>query len=312
MHTEGSIFSNHRVRFALAILTVLLLFVAVTAVLAYMRRDPATNVATTNPLAVAASDRPGPDNTGDLSGVERKVHDGDLIITTAGTVIEHMEINGFVRVEAPNVVIRNSVIKGRNIEKGWALLRVDKEGASVTVTDTELYAAYPSPWIDGVRGANFTLERVNIHDVIDMVHIYGNNVTIKDSWLHDNVHYENDPAWNGNPSHDDSIQIQSGRNIHIRGNHISGAINAGIMLTQDRDMILNVAIDRNYLDGGGCTVNLATKRGLYEGVSVTNNVFGRTTKHPNCAIIAPSENHSRLTVYNNFYEDGEKVSIRKG
>ena len=40
-----------------------------------------------------------------------------------------------------------------------------------------------------------------------------------------------------------------------------------------------MTVDQNWADGGGCTINLAEKgKGPFQGVTITNNTFGRTTK----------------------------------
>ena len=244
-------------------------------------------------------------------GTALTVHNGDLTITTAGTVINGLDIRGFVKVMAPNVTIRNSVIRGAATSVQRALLLVASDSASVLIEDSELYAAQPSPWIDGIRGWNITARRVNIHHVIDSMHLYGDNVTVESSWLHDNMHYTNDPAQGGGASHDDSIQIQRGSNIRITGNTISGAYNTGIQFTQDQGVVSDVQIRNNWMDGGGCTVNLAEKgRGPFQGVVISDNIFGRNTRVSNCAIISPST--TVLTAERNFFTDGAVATVRRG
>ena len=86
------------------------------------------------------------------------------------------------------------------------LLRVQGDGYSVTVEDSTLKASTRTPDQDGVKGWNFTLRRVDISDVVDPVHIHGDNVLVENSRLHDNAHFLEDPNWGGTPSHSDSIQ----------------------------------------------------------------------------------------------------------
>lgn len=279
---------------------------------------PTSTSTTTTATVVAESVRPGPTNTGDLSGVPRHVHNGDLVITTPGTVIDHMEIRGFVTIKAPNVVIKNSVITGRPITSGSRALVMSNivGGANLLIKDSELYASTPNPYTNGVMGNNFVLERVNIHSVVDTAHIYdqGGNVIIRDSWLHDTSHFVNDPNWGGKPSHDDIIQIQNGANISIVNNTMEGVIGgAGIQFTQDRGPIGSVRVDGNFINGGGCSVNIAEGgKGPLQEVVIINNVFGRDTRHLNCAVIAPSTTHPYLKLSNNFYVDGAAVKVRRG
>ncbi|QHT54773.1 hypothetical protein GXP71_00770 [Cellulomonas sp. H30R-01] len=276
-------------------------------------RATSTEASVPAPVAPGAVGTYVPDatTTGVPNGTKLTVHNGDLTITTPNTVIDGLDVRGFVKVAAPNVTIKNSIIRGRATSTQTALVTSASSTASVTVIDSELYNSVPGPWVDGVRGYNFKLQRVNLHDVIDMAHIYGDNVTIEASYLHDNLHYEVDPAQNNTPSHDDSIQIQKGNNMRIVGNNISGAFNTGIQFTQDQGTVSNVTIDKNMLDGGGCTVNLAEKgKGPFQGITVKDNKFGRTTKNYNCAIIAPTT--TVVTTSNNYFTDGVVASVRKG
>lgn len=254
---------------------------------------------------------PGRDNTGIPSGVSLERHDDDLTITQAGQVITGMDIHGFVTIQAPNVVIENSRIRGGNAPSTHrALVMVNSPNNSVTIRDSEL-APDAAHWnIDGVRGMNITAERVNIHKVIDHFQIYGDNVTIRDSWLHDNAHFENDPNWGGKPSHDDNIQIQKGHNIRIENNHISGAHNAAIMVTQDQAQVVNLAIRNNFLDGGSCIVNFKdrTDRPAPSGVTIWDNTFGRSAKWRDCGIKNPDTSF-KPDLKNNKFEDGPSVGL---
>jgi hypothetical protein len=239
------------------------------------------------------------------------VHEGDLTIATPGAVVEGLDIHGFVRVTAPDVTIRNSIIRGGATTSAKGLLTATSDGASVTIEDSELAPTEPSPWIDGIRGWNITARRVNIHHVIDGFHLYGSTTTIESSWIHDHAHFQSDPQQGGSPSHDDSIQIQKGSGIRIVGNTISGAYNTGIQFTQDQGKVSDVTISQNWLDGGGCTVNLAEKGlGPFVGVVITDNTFGRNTRVRNCAIISPST--TTISVARNYFTDGTVAAVRDG
>lgn len=262
-------------------------------------------------LGAPGSYRPTAATTGVPQGVALTKIAGDVVLSTPGQVLEGVDVSGFVKVTAPDVTIKNSIIRGRTPDRQTALVTVQGPEASLTIVDSELFSTARSGWVDGIRGYRFTATRVNIHDVIDPVHVYGDDVTVEASWLHDNVHLDADPLFGGEPSHDDTIQIQKGSNIRIVGNDTSGSHNTGIQLTQDRGPVSDVTIDRNWLDGGGCTVNLAESgKGAFQGITVTNNTFGRTTKVANCAIISP-----RTTVVDNsgnVFTDGTAATVRRG
>ncbi|MDD9205819.1 right-handed parallel beta-helix repeat-containing protein, partial [Georgenia sp. 10Sc9-8] len=169
------------------------------------------------PAGVEHSDgKPGPDSTGVPAGTVLEVHHGDLDIREPGTVIDGLDVRGYVRVRAEDVVIRNSVIRGGTAGRQDGLIKVIDGGASLLIEDSELAAADPNPGIDGLKGWNITARRVNIHSVIDGGHFWGSNVTVENSWIHDLLHYRNDPN-HSDGSHDDGIQIQQGSNIRITG-----------------------------------------------------------------------------------------------
>jgi len=253
---------------------------------------------------------PGKSNTGVPAGVSTRVVDGPgstppgtswsgimMTVVGDGTVLDSLDIRGLVRVEGKNVVIKNCLITGRQVSSSNALLFVAGSG-SVKVSDTEIYAKEPSVYIDGVIGQNFTLDRVNIHTVIDSVKITGDNVTIRGSWLHGNLHYVNDPA-QGGPSHDDNVQVQRGTNITLSGNTMESSHNAALQVTQDMGAVGTLVADNNLVSGGGCSFNLADKgKGALRGVTLRSNRFTRTSTF-NCAVTISSASYSAVSLADN-------------
>lgn len=273
---------------------------------------PAPTKAPAATTAPAATGTPGKGNTGVPAGTQLKVHNGDLNVTAAGTVIDGLDIRGLVKISAPNVTIKNSIIRGKALSGVAPLINNLSGQSGLKIVDTELFPSVASPYAMGIYGYNFTATRVNIHGVIDSVHLTGGNVTIDKSWLHDNLHYTSDPNHGGKPSHDDSIQIQKGSNISVTNSSISGSHSAGIMITQDTGKVSNFTFTGNYANGGACTVNIAEKtNGPVQGVKIADNTFGRDTKHANCAVIAPTT--TPISQARNFYvPDMAPVAVRKG
>lgn len=250
---------------------------------------------------------PGPSNTGVPVGVPLTRRDGDIVITVAGTVLEGLDIYGNVLVKAKGVTIRNCRVRGGVPGTQAGVVMCAGAGYSLLIEDTEIYAERQSYQVNGLWGYNITARRLNIHDVIDPCHFYGTgNVRLEDSWLHDNLHYENDPGWNGGPSHDDSIQIQSGSGYWILRNRIEGANNAGIMVTQDAGLTSNIMIRDNYLDGGGCTVNLHDKgKGAFVNIDILDNLFGPGSVY-NCNVIRTVGD---ITIAGNARTDGRALKV---
>ncbi len=271
--------------------------------------EPSPTTAPPKDTAPRPGGKPGPANTGVPAGTKLTVHNGDLTITQDGTVVDGLDIRGFVDVRAANVVVRNSIVRGYGVTSSKGLIRNSGAG-HLLVEDTEVFAGTPSYWIDGVRGYNMTLRRVDIHNVTDSVRVLGDNVRIEASWLHDNLHYTSVPDQT-NGSHDDSIQIQKGSNLRFVGNNISGAYNAAVMFSPGLGPISDAAFTGNWIDGGGCSVNIAEQgRGPMQGLVFRDNVFGRTTRVKNCAILAPLTTVPLLS--GNTFTDGAVVSVSKG
>lgn len=255
---------------------------------------------------------PDDSNTGVPAGINLIVHHGDLTITQPGTVIDGLDIRGMVKVEAPNVTIKNSIVRGRPLNGPMALIGNLGGYKNLRIIDTELFPSLPSPDVQGIYGYNFEATRLNIHEVVDGIHLTGGDVKISDSWVHDNLHYEQDPNQGGTPSHDDSIQIQAGSNIRIDGNRLTDAWNSSVQVTQDRGDVSNLTITNNITDGGGCSINLAEKSyGPLRGVVVSDNTFGRNTRVTDCAVIAHSTTKVEMSG-NRYTPDDTPVEVHPG
>lgn len=253
-------------------------------------------------------------NTGVPAGTTLRRHDGDLTITQAGTVIDGLDIHGFVRIQAPNVTIKRSIVRGgKSTTTSIGLVSVTHAAATnFLLEDSELVAAYPSAVLDGIKGGNFTMRRVESRDTVDNVGIHLSNVRVESSWLHKASYFSSSPYHNGGPTHNDAVQVHGGSNIVLVGNRMEDADNAAIMLQQNYSPTSNVQISRNWMNHGGCTVNINHKGGSsLKGVTVTDNRFGRDTRNRDCAIIATKA--SRAATSGNVWEDtGAPVSVRNG
>lgn len=254
-------------------------------------------------------------NTGVIPGTVLTLHNGDMKITTAGTVIQNMDIKGTVKIEANNVTIKNSRIRGQGSTK-IGIVNVKSGVTGTKIVDTEIFNEIPHPDTNGIMGGNFTLERVNIHTVVDQVHVTtAGNVKILHSWLHSNTHFVNDPNWNGGPSHDDNVQLIGADNVIIKSSRLEGSKNAAIMVGQNQSKVTNLIIDGNLIGGGACSINISPKGFgdmINNGNVISNNVFQRNqTKHLGCAVI--SADASLPTMINNTWEDtGETVVRTRG
>jgi hypothetical protein len=275
--------------------------VAVRAVDAAGNVDP-TPAARQFTVVAGAPARPGPGNTGVPAGTVLTRHDGDLVITQAGAHYDALDIHGFVTVKAPNVTITRSIIRGGRATGNLGLItNTSASATNFTLSDSELVPEFPSVWLDGLKGFNFTAIRVNAHGTVDAVKIYGPNVRIEGSWLHDTVDYASDPNQGGSYTHNDGVQILSGSNIHISGNSIHGASNAALQVTQDHGTV-DADFTANWVDGGNCTINVNNKPlPTLTGMTIRDNRFGHDTRYTDCALI--SQPGVTLQVSGNVWDD---------
>ena len=262
--------------------------------------------------APVTSGTPGASNTGVPSGTALTVHNGDINVTKPGTVLSGLDVRGLIKISAPDVTIKNSIIRGRTMNGPGALINNLGGHRNLVVIDTELSPSTASPDANGIYGYNFTATRLDINNVIDGIHITGSNVSLQDSWIHDHMHYRNDPNQDGSPSHDDGIQIQAGNNVTVTGNRLTDSHSAAVQITQDRGPVSNFTFSDNFANGGACTVNIAEKSyGPIIGATITDNSFGRDSRLANCAVIAPTT--TKIDFANNYYvPDDTLVTIKKG
>jgi hypothetical protein len=210
------------------------------------------------------------------AGTALTVYNGDLTITKAGATYSGLDIHGYVVVKAPNVTIKNSIIRGGTGSNGNGIVNSGDASPNFLLEDSEVVPQYPVVNLDDVKGWNYTLLRDNIHGSVDGLKMYGDNATVEDSWIHDLVTYAHDPAQNNGPSHSDGVQILSGNNLKIIGNTIVGQPNSTIMVTQDHGAVNNILIDGNWLSGDGQVASikvLAHPMASLSGITITNNVF---------------------------------------
>ncbi len=78
---------------------------------------------------------------------------------------------------------------------------------SLLVEDVDVIPAYDTVWQDGIKGSDFTLNRVYVTGNVDSVKVHGGgNVLIKNSLLENTTYYSSDPNQNGGPTHNDGCR----------------------------------------------------------------------------------------------------------
>ncbi|MEU8275497.1 hypothetical protein AB0C08_14355 [Microbispora bryophytorum] len=186
---------------------------------------------------------PGPGNTGVPAGVTLKRSDS-LVITRDGTVIDGLDVYGDITVDADNVTIRNTRVRGQR--DYWGILQ--REGHSgLTVEDVEVFGNGKARTQFGIlnQGRMITIRRVDIHTISNG--ICTEQGVVEDSYLHDPKYYSGD--------HTDMIMSTSapakGTQLIIRHNTVINTLDqtGAIALFQDFGVIRDVTVEGNLLAG---------------------------------------------------------------
>jgi hypothetical protein len=268
---------------------------------------PPTATTTTAPPAPAnpGGGKAGAGNTGVPSGTKLTVHAGDLVISKAGATYEGLDVQGIVDVQAADVTIKNSIVRGRS-NSPMAVKATNANVRNFRFVDSEVRIANGMQ-VDGIHGGNFTIQGVEVTGGVDSIKVTKDNARVEGSWLHSTVVYATSAQSNGK-THNDGIQVEGGSNITITGNTIGGADNAAIMVTTNAAATSNLTISKNSLGGGGCTINISpTKVSTIGPVSLTGNTFSRDSRVANCAVARTAS--TSMSDSNNVWTDGSPAKI---
>lgn len=256
------------------------------------------------PPPAPAGGKPGPGNTGAGSGL--RVVTGDQTYSTAGQVVSGVDVHGKIRITGKNVTLRNVIARGPTGGgcTNSAVIEV-RDGGSATIEDVTVVASNPTACLDGISAMNTTIVRADISNVVDGIKAY-DDVTVRDSYVHDLKWFASDPNQGGGETHNDAVQTWEGNaNILLRHNTLLAGTkgNAALQVTQDGGgRATNIRVENNWVDGGGCTLNFAHKGGPtpMTGITVTANRFGRTSAF-NCPVLVSTQ--TQITLSANVYDD---------
>jgi len=258
----------------------------------------------------ATASQPGPTNTGVPAGMTLIVHTGDIAVTKAGTVLSGLDIHGNVSIQAANVIIKNSIIRGgaAPTHNHCILLATDSRVANFLIQDSDLSPTNVNGYQNDFCGSHFTANRINSRMGVDTLDINGSDVTVENSWLHSATAYAIDPNKGGTASHSDNVQITAGSNIKVINNTMTGGNNSSIQITQDAGTVSNVQISGNWMDRGTCSVHVDDKpKSGMAGIAMTNNVFGRYQTIAGCAMLVTTR--IGYTASGNRWTDGTSAGV---
>jgi len=185
---------------------------------------------------------------------------GSITVTTAGTVLQNLDISGGVQIKAHNVTIRNCRIVG-----GLYGVNASFGYTGLVVEDCTVYNGDSK----GIYGANMIVRRCDISMYSDCMMVQS-NVLVEDSYLHDLKITAG--------SHNDGIQCRGGSNITVRHCTIQAQYQnqtAALIFQTETRGIDNVLFENNFLSGGTYTVYLRdpSSYGPPTNVRLIGNVF---------------------------------------
>jgi hypothetical protein len=230
------------------------------------RRPRAAGTPDRAPRTEVRVGRPGPDDTGVPTGTSLR-RSGSVTVTRDGTVLSGLDITGCVTVQADNVVIRRSRI---TCDQTYSIRTMDS-ASNLLVEDVEIDGRGKNS--AAVCCGNYTLRRVDIHDVIDGPRLGGHSV-VEDSWIH---HLTRTPD-----SHNDALQTTGATDIVVRGNSLEpynpdtrDPLNACLMIgSTTGPVVADLLYEGNYCNGGNYSIGIRDDLNA-SNIRFRNNTFGR-------------------------------------
>lgn len=209
---------------------------------------------------------PDEGNSGVPAGTTLKPS-GSIVITEAGAVVSGLDIRGTVDINASNVKLMNSRIRGARFD----IVRIKRGAENVVVQDCEIDGVgTDNDGSNGIRGAG-TFLRNNIYHVENGITLDG-SATIEGNYIHDLLA-------SGSP-HYDGIQIDGGiSDVTIRRNTVINPYTqtSAVMIDNYFGPISNITVEQNRLIGGGYSVysDGQFNGGTISGVSFVENRLGK-------------------------------------
>lgn len=192
---------------------------------------------------------PDETNTGVPDGTQL-TNSGDVYVTQDGTVIQNLNVTGFILIRADNVTIRNTRITSSH----WYPIDYDNS-TGLVIEDSEIIGTGGQPTA-GVSFKDYIARRVEVRGTADGFKAEG-NVLIEDCYFHSPSVTEG--------SHNDGVQTSGGAGgVILRHNTFKlGGEDAEILQAGNESRLGNPnwTIENNLFDGGGWVINSAPTSG---------------------------------------------------
>lgn len=209
---------------------------------------------------------PDSTNTGVPAGQALSPRSGDVHLNLSGTYT-NLDIAGCVYVEANNVILKNSRIRG---DCYFSIRTAGISGATWTglvVQDVEIILSATKEGAYGICCSNYTLTRVWVHGSpngnagADCVYL-NTNVLVQHSFCEVGIlPCVGDPSCT--PAHSDGMTSDGGRDVVLDHNTIRNpnSQTSAILLSTNSGPVVNTTIKNGLYAGGGYTVYCGTDEG---------------------------------------------------
>jgi hypothetical protein len=187
---------------------------------------------------------PDATNTGVPSGTTLVPFSGAFTTTSAGQVIDKMDVTGQVTIAHNNCTLQSSRVRN----PGFAVVQVQDGITGAIIQDCEIDGQNGS----GTRGisGSGTILRCNVHDSEDGIYIRGSNTLIQDCYIH------NLSSSYATPHYDCIVNDGGFSNLTYRHNTLNNPFGqtSNCMTDNQFGNIDNVLIDNNQLIGAGYNI----------------------------------------------------------
>lgn len=192
-------------------------------------------------------------------------HAGSLTTDHDGQVVQGLDVEGCLKVVNADVVIKNVLVEGGCARS----LDLSNATGHTTVTDVTVRAT--ASQASAVVLRNATLTRVDVSGGNDGIDVWGGDVSIADSFVHD--------LSRADGSHDDAVQVTGGGDVLVKHSTLlarvgSDPMNACVQLGTLTGKLGSFAMSDSLCDGGNYSVNANTSAGSFGPVSFVGNRFG--------------------------------------
>jgi hypothetical protein len=246
-----------------------------------------------------ATPRAWPDagNTGVPAGTSLRTHTGDLVVSTPGTVVDAMQVNGSIIVTAPDVKIRRTRVAAA--AGSYWVVRQSPAATNLAIEDSELIGGRTHVGVSQ-EADGLAVRRCHIRRVDTGVST-GNRVTVEDSFVVDVG------AGVGTSS--------GGSQVTVRHNVITtsaSSVEAAVGLYTKDGPLRGVAVEGNLLAGGNYTFHVGEGPGSQQIVA-RHNRFSRAV-HPKGGFFGPTagwDHDAAGNVWqdNTWVDTGEQISV---